>query len=313
MEKVLKKLSRIIIIVYLINLLTPGILNAQEQNEIQLIIRGDDLGMTQGSLEAFETAFNEGVLTCAGIQVPAPWFEGAAELCRKNPGWCIGVHLTLCGEWRGYRWRPVLPWNEVSSLVDEDGYFYRSPKELHAHKPKLKEIEAELRAQIELAKKRGIDICYLDEHYSITDNYPGAPEVVYKLAIEYDIPISNPPIPGRTHIDSKGIFGIYERVPPESKKDSVLSIIKSLESGLWLFMCHPGIDSPEQHALIHYEPEDIYEDGGVGYHRAADTDILTSIELKSIILKKNIKLTDYRELWKNQRNDFDDYKKLIKK
>jgi hypothetical protein len=37
---------------------------------ICLIIRGDDLGMPQGSLVAFEKAFNEGVLTCAGIHAP---------------------------------------------------------------------------------------------------------------------------------------------------------------------------------------------------------------------------------------------------
>ncbi len=28
--------------------------------------------------------------------------------------------------------------------------------------------------------------------------------------------------------------------------------------------CHPGIDSPEQNALIHSAPEDIFVDGGVG-------------------------------------------------
>ena len=69
----------------------------------RLLVRGDDLGMTQGSLAAFEKAFNEGVLTCASILVCAPWFEGAADLCRRNPQWCVGVHLSLVGEWRGYR------------------------------------------------------------------------------------------------------------------------------------------------------------------------------------------------------------------
>jgi hypothetical protein len=49
---------------------------AEPQTDTKLIIRGDDMGMTQGSLVAFEKAFNEGVLTCASIQVPAPWFEG---------------------------------------------------------------------------------------------------------------------------------------------------------------------------------------------------------------------------------------------
>jgi hypothetical protein len=98
----------------MITLLTPVILAAQTsqakpEGEIRLIVRGDDLGMTQGSLDAFEQAFNRGILTSGAIQVPAPWFEAAAELSKKNPGWCVGVHLCLMGEWIGYRWRPCFP------------------------------------------------------------------------------------------------------------------------------------------------------------------------------------------------------------
>lgn len=97
-------------------------LESNAQNDIRLIVRGDDFGMTQGSIAAFQRAFNQGVLTCAGIQVTAPWFEAAAALSRENPNWCLGVHLTIIGEWRGYRWRPVLPWDKVSSIVDKDGF-----------------------------------------------------------------------------------------------------------------------------------------------------------------------------------------------
>jgi hypothetical protein len=82
-------------------------------NTIQLIVRGDDLGMTQGSITAFERIFNDGILTCGSIQVCAPWFEAAASLAKRNPKWCMGIHLTLIGEWRGYRWRPVLPWGQI--------------------------------------------------------------------------------------------------------------------------------------------------------------------------------------------------------
>jgi len=77
--------------------------------EIRLIVRGDDLGMTQGSLVGVERAYREGILTCASLLVCAPWFEGAIGLFKNNPGLCVGVHLSLVGEWRGYRWRPVLP------------------------------------------------------------------------------------------------------------------------------------------------------------------------------------------------------------
>jgi len=89
--------------------------NAQK---IRPIVLGDDLGMTQGSLVGFKKAFNEGVLTCASILVCAPWFEGVVDLCQRNSQLCIGVHLSLFGEWPGYRWRPVLPRDKVASFVD---------------------------------------------------------------------------------------------------------------------------------------------------------------------------------------------------
>jgi len=61
------------------------------------------------------------------------------------------------------------------------------------------------------------------------------------------------------------------------------------------------IDSPEQNALIHTEPGAIFIEGGVGAHRAEVLKTIKSLELKSIILKKGIKLTNYRELWKEKK------------
>jgi predicted glycoside hydrolase/deacetylase ChbG (UPF0249 family) len=260
--------------------------------DIQLIVRGDDMGMTQGSLAAFEKSLNEGVLTCASILVPAPWFEGAAELARKNPGWCTGIHLGLIGEWRGYRWRPVLPWDQVRSLVDEDGYLYTSPDVLFAHRPKLQEIEVELRAQVALARKKGINVQYLDTHYVDLNGYPGLEDVIRRIAKDNDVPVSQ--TLGEKEID------VY-MTPVADKLKAAVSMLEKLEPGLYMWMCHIGINSPEQRALIHTKPEDIFVDGGVGVHRAEELRVLTSLEVKSVILKKGIKLTTYRELWNARR------------
>jgi hypothetical protein len=84
----------------------------------------------------------------------------------------------------------------------------------------------------------------------------------------------------------------------EQKKKRALEILEGLGPGLWLWVCHVGIDSPEQQALIHTSSEDIFVEGGVGQHRAEELKVVTSLEVKSIILKKGIRLTNYRELWK---------------
>jgi len=264
-----------------------GLSYGENADKIRLIVRGDDLGMTQGSLVAFERAFNEGILTCGSIQTCAPWFEAAAELCAKNPGWCIGLHLCMVGEWRGYRWRPVLPWSEVSSIVDEDGYLYTAPDELNAHNPKIEEVEAELRAQIDLALKRGIKISYIDNHYGAVSSIPGGREVLNRLSRDYDVPVSGSYNEQRVSIYTTDI---------ERKLGHATEQLSALEPGLYYWVCHPGIDSPEQGALIHTQPDHIFTNGGVGPHRAEVTRVLTSIEVKSMVLAKGIRLTDYREL-----------------
>ena len=289
MKTIIQTAAILGVLLFCLAFVTPG--TTDDAQDIKLIIRGDDMGMTQGSLAAFERAFNQGVLTCGALLVPAPWFEGAAALCKKNPGWCTGVHLCLVGEWRGYRWRPVLPWNQVSSLVDEDGYLYGYPDELFSHKPNLEELDAELRAQMELAKKKGVDVQYIDTHYlnPAGTAYPGLGKIIKNIGQDYNVPISG-------LLDEKRI-GIYT-TPIEQKKDRAVELLRELEPGLWLWVCHPGINSPEQNALIHTAPTHIFINGGVGPHRAEILNTLTSLELKSIILYKGIILTNYRDLGK---------------
>src|SRR5512139_2913608 len=265
---------------------------AGRAEEIRLIIRADDFGMTEGSLEAVERGLNEGVVSATSVLVPGPWFEGAAALCRRNPGWCTGVHLCAVGEWQGFRWRPVLPWDRVASMVDEDGFLYGSPRELFAHNPKLAEIEAEFRAQVALARKHGVNVQYVDTHYMSTKEYPGLEDVVVRIAADYHVPFSS-------HAGEKR-FASIEMLPVEQKMAQALRQVDALEPGLWLWFCHPGIDSPEQRALLHTAREDIFLGGGVGAHRAEILRIMTSVDLRSALMKKGVVLTNYRELQERQ-------------
>ncbi|MFA6470975.1 MAG: ChbG/HpnK family deacetylase, partial [Candidatus Latescibacterota bacterium] len=168
----------------------------------------------------------------------------------------------------------------------------RYPDELFAHKPDIKEIEAEYRAQIELAKKYGINVQYLDTHYMGYNAYPGLEEVYKKLGREYDLPISGMMGESRFH-------GVYD-APVAEKTELAVKQLKELKPGLWLWVNHIGIDSPEQNALFHTAPAHIFANG-VGKNRAAELKALTSIEVKSMIMIKGIKLVNYRELWEEQK------------
>jgi predicted glycoside hydrolase/deacetylase ChbG (UPF0249 family) len=251
---------------------------------VELIVRGDDMGMTHTCNLAVQKNFQEGILTCASIIVPSPWFEEAARMCREHPEWCIGVHLTLNSEWRDYRWKPVIPYTEVPSLVDENGYFYPTTEAFLEAPVELEDVERELRAQMELALKRGIDVQYIDTHMDTARSTPELREIVLDICRDYDLPLSRE--------SGEEQMSIYE-IPYKEKGKALAEQLKQLESGLWLLVVHPGLDTPEERALVDINPEGLPD---VALNRAAVTDALTSKTIKRIIEKRGIQLTDYRKL-----------------
>ncbi len=258
----------------------------EEEGGVELIVRGDDMGMTHSANEAFELAFSEGILTAGGLIVPSPWFEEAARRCRENRHWSIGVHLCVNAEWRDYRWRPVLPYNLVPSLTDEDGYFFPTARDFLAREPKIEELEAELRAQIDRALFRGLRLDYLDTHMDSLEIREEFQAVVRNLAKEYGLPIS-----GECGEDRE-YFDIYN-VLPEEKEKVLIERLKMAKPGLYLLVVHPGLDTPEERAIIDLNPDGLKE---VYKYRAAEVKAITSPKVKKIIARRNIKLLNYRDL-----------------
>jgi len=260
----------------------PG---AQEQ-VIELIVRGDDMGMTHSANEAFELAFNRGIITGGGLIVPSPWFEDAVRRWLEHPGWSVGIHFCVNAEWKNYRWRPVLPYNLVSSLVDRDGFFYPSAQAFLAAGPKVDEIEKELRAQIDRALACGLKPDYLDTHMDSLEAREEYLAIVRKLAKEYNLPVSS------WCGEDREFFDIYD-VAPEEKEKVLIEKLKSAKPGLYLLVVHPGLDTPEERALIDQNPDGLKD---VYRYRSAEVRAITSPRVKKVIKQRKIKLVSYREL-----------------
>jgi chitin disaccharide deacetylase len=262
--------------------------------DIILITRADDMGYTHTGNLAILDSMRCGIIKSAAILVISPWFEEAAQIARQNPDLCFGVHLGIIGEWRGYRWRPVLPYSEIRTLVDEDGLLHRSPDEFWAHNPDMGELEKEFRAQIDLAKKKGVKVDYLDTHY-IMPYHPKFRPVIDHIRSEYQIPVSC--LLGERELDD---FGIYSPAPEE--KEGVLArLLENLEPGVNLLIGHPGYPSIENDALVHFAPQDV-QTLGVGRNRAAETLAYTSPRIRRIVQDRRIRLMSYREFSERQNN-----------
>lgn len=128
-----------------------------------LIIHADDVGMCHSTNAATFQAMTDGVVSSGSVMVPCPWFPEVAAWAREHPQADLGVHLTLTSEWRYYRWGPVAPLDRVRSLVDDEGFMWRSVREVIEHADP-QEVELEVRAQIERALAFGMKPTHTDSH-----------------------------------------------------------------------------------------------------------------------------------------------------
>ena len=95
-----------------------------------VVLHADDIGMCQGSVSAYASLLDFGVLSSAAFMVPCSWFPAAVACYRQYqhlPHLDVGVHLTLTSEWRDYRWRPISTCDPGSGLLDADGYLFALP------------------------------------------------------------------------------------------------------------------------------------------------------------------------------------------
>ncbi len=138
------------------------------EKRIRLVTRGDDGGSCHTANVAIRDAFEKGILRNTSLMVPCPAFEEAAGMFRDMPGLCVGLHATLNAEWDGVRWGPVLPPEDVPSLVDADGHFFHTTRALHENGADPAEMMAEIEAQLALARSAGLAIRYVDPHMIFT-------------------------------------------------------------------------------------------------------------------------------------------------
>lgn len=286
----------------------PGdfVKNGIPENEIWLLVQGDDIGACHAINMGFKKAIEDGILTSAEVMAPTPWFEEAVEILNQHPETDVGVHLTLTSESLLYRYGAV--GLRTASFLDKEGNFFHrtfsdpwfdkifthSPYSFMDSKPIIEEVEKELRAQIEMVLRRISHVTHLSTHMDAAVATSELKSLVERLGKEYGlIPVHKfeKLFEERSEIEMKGNRINIMPVSPEKKEEFLASTLKYLEAGLWQLVTHPGLDTPELRAL---------NSGGgdfgelIGPLRGSETNALTSKMIKKIIKDRDIKLVNYR-------------------
>jgi predicted glycoside hydrolase/deacetylase ChbG (UPF0249 family) len=268
-----------------------------------LMIHADDAGLSHSENRATIRALKEGLVNSYSIMVPCPWFYEITEFALQYPDFDYGIHLTLTCEWNSYKFGPVLSKKEVPSLVDNQGFFFKTRQEV-LDKAILAELKKELCAQIDRALSFGLQPSHLDSHmYTL-----GASQEflavyreigrLYKLPVmlnselisqvsgipEMDLALENEVLIDRIYL---GNFKDYkEGKLPEYYTDS----IKALKPGLNMLLIHTAFDDPEMQAITKDHPNF----GAVW--RQVDLEFFTSLTCKNLLKDQGIKMISWKEI-----------------
>jgi len=266
-----------------------------------LIIHADDLGVAHAENAASILGLEQGTINSASIMVPCPWFPEIAAYARKNKNKDLGLHLTLNSEWSTYKWTAVSPKNKVSSLVNQDGYFYASVDSLVRH-GKSEEVAIELRNQVNRAYDFGIDVTHLDTHMGAAVSSLGFLKTYIELGQEFGLPtllvkqipeLGNPEIRqiiGPNDVILDNLYTASPRDYTNGMSSYYRKVLRELPSGLNCLLVHLAYNNKEMQAITTGT-----ENWGAAW-RKADFDFFTSDECKEILQEEKIILVSWREI-----------------
>jgi predicted glycoside hydrolase/deacetylase ChbG (UPF0249 family) len=272
------------------------------ENTKLLIIHADDAGLSHSENMATIQSLEKGMVNSYSIMVPCPWFYEMAVFAKNNPQFDNGIHLTLTCEWENYKFGPVLPVSEVSSLVDENGHFYKKREQLRKN-ASAEDVKNELQAQIEKAIKFGLKPTHIDSHMYSVGASPEFFDIYRGLGEKYNLPVLineqlmkivglNPELNIK-----EGDFLIDRTYVAEFKYfetgklgDYYSWILENLTSGLNLILIHPAFDDNEMKGVTINHPNFGSE------WRQIDFDFFTSERNKSKLKENNIELVTWNDI-----------------
>ncbi|GLV54059.1 hypothetical protein KDH_09080 [Dictyobacter sp. S3.2.2.5] len=252
---------------------------------IRLLTRGDDLGAFEAGNRAIIDAYQYGILRNASLIAPAPNIHHAAHLVKQFPRLCLGLHITLTSEWDAPRWGPVSPAETVPSLVNRDGCFFRTTMELFRQGINIDEAVREVKAQLQLVRSLGLDICYLDEHM--------VPGWIFHPADTLRTPLSSAfkAIAREEGLIWYGDITTQAEALPASR--DLPETLRHIQPGTYLLVTHPAYDDAETRQVVgsgHTQP------GNLARIRAQDAQLLRAPEVMRIIDERHIQLVRYDEV-----------------
>lgn len=218
---------------------------------MKLIINADDFGLCESVNNGIIKSHTEGVLTSTTLMVNMPGAQHAFELMKEHKDLGVGIHLVLSAG---------KPLTACKSLMLENGNFDKNYRNCIYGDPK--EIEVELRAQMDKFLESGFKPSHIDSHHNIHGYNPDVKRIAEALALEHGIPLRIFDGIDTFYSDSTKIEEIKrtekfnDLMWPAGDAEKLISLIKKyLCCKTVEISCHPGLNSEELESISSYNKE----------------------------------------------------------
>lgn len=281
-----------------------------------LIVNADDYGLCKSSNDAVQDLFEKGRLKSSTIMMPCPCAKDAMEFAKSHPQYAIGVHLTMTNEWDEYRWKPL---TDGKTLVNEEGYMWRSSREVEKN-ANIKELEKEVRAQIDFAHNSGFKPSHIDNHMgSLYGHYTGRFSLcnmtlkvcgeygyAYRLYTKFDkriCPAGTPyPLYCASALLGRFLSKVHKVILPdyllfpdwtrelrsggyENYRKTILKLWTDIPDGVTETFVHPAFETDELKSIV-----------GSWQDRVWEYNLMNDPETHKFLEEKGIQLISYRDL-----------------
>lgn len=199
----------------------------------RLIITADDYGMSRAVNDAIDAGIDCGLITSTNVMTNMPFYKEAIKLKDKK-GVSVGLHWVLaCG-------KPILPAEDIPTLVSSNGEFYPYPEFRNRLRKKLisfADVKKELIAQYNLYYELMGQPDYWNTHQNTHVDFG-----IYRLFVDTAAELGINKMRSHQRIYVKGSDNSNKR----SLKWRIAEPIKAKMLDVWQSNAHKkGIASPE--------------------------------------------------------------------
>ncbi|WP_070971278.1 carbohydrate deacetylase [Vibrio sonorensis] len=212
---------------------------------MKLILNADDFGLTEAANFGIIDCMRAGTVKSTTIMMNQPGTKHAVELYHQGLVPEVGLHFTVTSG------KPLSDSADVSSLVDDKGYFFDKDVLFNRDDVYIEHVEKEFYAQYNAAIEAGIDITHLDSHH-FAGVYRPLKQAFINVSNELGLPVRRVDniLPGQTRLCVKtpdifeeGFFAKGANI--EHLKALLLSYKETHPNSTIEFMCHPANENTE--------------------------------------------------------------------